>query len=427
MNLENHPCFNEKVRLTHGRIHLPVAPRCNMQCNFCSRKYDCVNESRPGVTSDVLSPQEALAYLNHITQQRQDISVVGIAGPGDPFANPHETMQTLELVRAAYPEMLLCIATNGLNLPNYVSALSELNLSHVTVTVNAIDPNISAQIYRWMRYGKHVYRGEEAAEILLENQLAAISQMKKLGIIVKVNTVIIGGINDEHAIDIAEKMSELKVDILNCIPFYAVEGSAFAERPEPTPAMIHTIRKAAGEFIPQMQHCTRCRADAIGLLSENNIPNFKQTFSSLKASPIAQNLPVAKISPERPYIAVTSREGMLVNQHLGEAEQLYIFSTCADGTFELVAKRATPSRGNGDQRWQSLAGLISDCHTLLVNGIGSTPTKILSENGLRILEVEGMIPELISALHNGKSIAHLEKSKALPCSTNCSGSGGGCG
>jgi len=31
MNISNHPCFNDKVRHTFGRVHLPVAPRCNIQ------------------------------------------------------------------------------------------------------------------------------------------------------------------------------------------------------------------------------------------------------------------------------------------------------------------------------------------------------------------------------------------------------------
>ena len=44
----SHPCFEADAHHTHARVHVPVAPRCNVQCNFCSRKFDCVNESRPG-------------------------------------------------------------------------------------------------------------------------------------------------------------------------------------------------------------------------------------------------------------------------------------------------------------------------------------------------------------------------------------------
>ncbi|MCL0036811.1 hypothetical protein M1N52_01270 [Thermodesulfovibrionales bacterium] len=99
MDRSNHPCFNVKVRGSHGRMHLPVAPRCNIQCKYCDRKYDCVNESRPGVTSAVLTPMQAIIYLDFIFEKTKNISVVGIAGPGDPFATPEETMETLRLVR----------------------------------------------------------------------------------------------------------------------------------------------------------------------------------------------------------------------------------------------------------------------------------------------------------------------------------------
>ena len=82
-----HPCFSREAHHQYGRIHPPVAPRCYIQCNFCNRKYDCLNESRPGVTSSVLRPKQALAYLTDMLEVRPEITVLGIAGPGDPFAN----------------------------------------------------------------------------------------------------------------------------------------------------------------------------------------------------------------------------------------------------------------------------------------------------------------------------------------------------
>ena len=48
INHDIHPCFNAKVKGQFGRVHLPVAPKCNILCNYCNRKFDCVNESRPG-------------------------------------------------------------------------------------------------------------------------------------------------------------------------------------------------------------------------------------------------------------------------------------------------------------------------------------------------------------------------------------------
>jgi nitrogen fixation protein NifB len=86
LDIKKHPCFNKEMHHKTGRIHLPVAPRCNIQCNYCSRNFDCVNESRPGVTSELLKPKEALVYLENMLEKIKNISVVGIAGPGDPFA-----------------------------------------------------------------------------------------------------------------------------------------------------------------------------------------------------------------------------------------------------------------------------------------------------------------------------------------------------
>jgi len=36
----NHPCFNKDSVGTCGRVHLPVAPKCNVLCSYCNRKYD---------------------------------------------------------------------------------------------------------------------------------------------------------------------------------------------------------------------------------------------------------------------------------------------------------------------------------------------------------------------------------------------------
>ncbi|MDD3473522.1 MAG: radical SAM protein, partial [Syntrophaceae bacterium] len=128
LQIENHPCFNEKAKGCMGRVHLPVAPECNIKCNYCNRKYDCVNESRPGVTSSILSPEQAVMYLRKVLERNSSIAVAGIAGPGDTFANPERTMRTLSLIRESFPDILLCVSTNGLNLLFCVDELARLQV-----------------------------------------------------------------------------------------------------------------------------------------------------------------------------------------------------------------------------------------------------------------------------------------------------------
>ena len=275
IDISNHPCFNDKIRHTFGRIHLPVAPRCNIQCNYCNRKYDCVNESRPGVTSGILTPYQTLHYLECVMKRTPNISVVGIAGPGDPFANARETMETLTLVREKYPKMILCLATNGLCINPYIKRVVELDVSHVTITINAVDPEIGARIYSWVQFGKRVYNPNEGFEILLDNQLKAVRSLKEKGITVKVNTIIIPGINDCHIEAVAGKMSELGVDIHNCIAYYQNKGTVFEDIKEPSAEFVQKIKKKAGKYLTQMHHCVRCRADAVGLLGEDDAECFK--------------------------------------------------------------------------------------------------------------------------------------------------------
>ncbi len=390
LDLTKHPCFNAGVRHKTARIHLPVAPKCNVQCNYCDRKFDCMNESRPGVTSAVLTPKQALAYLDRAVEKVPNIAVVGIAGPGDPFASPEETLETLRLVRKNYPEMLLCVASNGLNVAPYVDDLARLKVSHVTLTVNAVDPVIGANIYAWVRDGKTIYRGDSAACVLLQRQRRAIRLLQAQGITVKINTIVVPGINEEHVEEVAKEMAAHGADIMNCIPLYPVTGTPFAEFEELGAAAIKEIRATIAQHIPQMQHCTRCRADAVGLLGA---PQSDELVDIMNACASGAD----DTRQEKPYVAVASMEGMLVNQHLGEAGQLWIYGHTPDGV-RLVEKRETPEPGQGNVRWFEMAKSLRDCRALVVSGIGHSPKRVLEHEGVHIIEMGGLISDGLASL-----------------------------
>lgn len=419
MSYENHPCFSSGAKHKYGRIHLPVAPACNLQCNYCNRDFHCVNESRPGVTSTVLSPVQAADYLDAVLQKIEDISVIGIAGPGDPFANPEETLETLRLVRERYPDVLLCLATNGLELFRYIDDMVRLRVSHITVTVNAVDPEIGRRIYQWARTDRRMFRGLDAATILLQRQIEGIKMLKERSIIVKINTVVIPGINDAHAVDIAGTMASMGVDIMNCIPIYHVGGTPFEDIQPPSRKVMETIRNEAGAHVSQMNHCSRCRADAVGLLSEDNTPDVTE---------LLQKAACTSVTNDRPYVAVASMEGIFVNQHLGEASQLWIFGLKGD-KIGLIGRRSTPSAGGGLERWQQMAVLLQDCSAILVSGIGSYPRTILERTGVRIVSMEGFAQEGLEAIFHQTEIPKILLKTPGKCSLGkgCSGTGMGCG
>src|SRR5512146_1133871 len=82
----NHPCYSEEAHHHFARMHVAVAPACNIQCHYCHRKYDCANESRPGVVSERLSPDDAVRKVLAVAAEVPELAVVGIAGPGDALA-----------------------------------------------------------------------------------------------------------------------------------------------------------------------------------------------------------------------------------------------------------------------------------------------------------------------------------------------------
>jgi len=413
----SHPCFDIKARHTHARAHLPVAPKCNIQCNYCNRKYDCVNESRPGVTSAVLSPYQAVAYLTELDQHIEHLSVVGIAGPGDPFANPEETIQTIRLANKAFPKKIFCLSTNGLNLQPYIAEIADLNVTHVTITINAVDPEITAKVYSWIKYRKKVYRGYTAAKILLQQQLECIPLLKEKGIIVKINTVILPGINDHHIEEIAKTVASLGADVMNCIPVVPNSDTVFKILDKPPAAMVKLVREKSKQHIEMMTHCARCRADAAGLLGHD----FSGAFGLLQEFALRPIVP----TDNRPYTAVATYEGMLVNAHLGDADSLYIFKQTANG-FQYVEERATPEAGCGDLRWQNMAELLKDCRALLASGVGPNPLKILQGSGIRIIQMTGLIDEGLDAVYNGTIIKAVKKPDAFRCGEGCGGNAKGC-
>lgn len=413
-----HPCFNKEASKSYGRVHLPVAPKCNVQCNFCNRNYDCVNESRPGVTSSILSPGQAEWFFDEMSQ-KCPISVAGIAGPGDPFADPEPTLKTMALIREKHRETLLCVSSNGLNILSSVNEIARIGVSHVTITVNAVKAEIGAKIYSWIRSGKRTFHGEEGATLLLENQLAAIASLKDHGITVKINSIVIPGINDFHIPEIAEEMKKRGADIFNCIPMIPVEGAAFGNLTEPDHNLMWKIREEAGKFMPQMKHCQRCRADAAGMIGDKDPAAWLETLNN--ASSKAMN-------PEenRPFVAIASREGFLINQHLGEAPDLAVYTKDANGQVQMKERRKTPDSGGGDSRWEKLADSFSDCRAVLVNGIGEKPKKILESRGLKVYQIEGLLDDAATRVFEGSSLDAMScRSKA--CGTACKGDGGGCG
>lgn len=280
---KNHPCFGG-CRFNAGRIHLPVSAGCNIACRFCDRKINDV-EIRPGVTSKVISPDEANSFIDKALEMVPNLKVAGIAGPGDTLASD-KAFETFRKISEKHPELLKCMSTNGLLLYERADELIDVGIDTLTVTVNAVDSEIEAKINEYIIFHGKFYMGEAGARILIENQLKGIKKVAEAGVTVKVNTVLVPGINDEHIEIIAKTVKEAGAVIYNIIPL--IPQHKLSHISCPTCEEIEKARAAAEKHIKVFRHCAHCRADAVGVpgLSEyskqvfqGRLKDVKETFS----------------------------------------------------------------------------------------------------------------------------------------------------
>ncbi|MBD5543357.1 MAG: radical SAM protein [Lachnospiraceae bacterium] len=282
-DLQNsHPCFGGHKNHA-GRIHLPVSPGCNIACRFCDRTINDV-EQRPGVTSKILKPEETIEIIRKSLKLCPEITVAGIAGPGDTLATDN-ALDTFRLIKKHFPKLIKCMSTNGLLLYERADEIIEVGIDSLTVTVNAVEPEIEAKLNKYIIYHGEKIEGIGGARILIENQLRGIEKIAKAGITIKVNTVLVPEINGSHIEEIARTVGELGASIYNIIPL--IPQYELKECREPSCIEIDGARAKASKYVDVFRHCQRCRADAVGIPGEKEVGDqiyqrrlrIKETFS----------------------------------------------------------------------------------------------------------------------------------------------------
>ncbi len=451
--IQNHPCYSEGAHHHYARIHLPVAPACNIQCHYCNRKYDCSNESRPGVTSGRLRPDEALKKVLHVGDRIKQLSVVGIAGPGDALANPKNTFETLRLVHTYAPDLKLCISTNGLRLPEFVDRLIEHGVDHITVTLNAIDPAIGAQIYPWV-YDTHTKKrltGVEGATLLLKRQLEGIALAVKRGLLVKVNSVLIPGINEDHLPAVAAELKQMGVFLHNIMPLLSKRefGTHFALNgvPSATKEQVQRAQVACGVDVKQMAHCQQCRADAVGLLGEDKSSDFapaaylQQPLEALHGAyqssgreafqeaienfrRHAENAQAARArlssTGQTVLIAVTASSGDRIDWHFGACDRFDIYEA-GDRGVRLFSKREVLPYCSGESTCgtgpiQAIKKALKGVERLLTVRIGNRPASELIAAGITPDEQYADWPVEAALIAAAKAHLHPDSASNPPLS-----------
>ena len=412
--VKNHPCYSEEAHHHYARMHVAVAPACNIQCNYCNRKYDCANESRPGVVSEKLTPEQASKKVLAVASTIPQMTVLGIAGPGDPLANPEKTFKTFELIYNTAPDIKLCLSTNGLMLPDHVDTIKRFNVDHVTITINMIDPEIGAKIYPWVFYKHKRYTGVEGARILSERQMLGLEMLTANGILCKVNSVMIPGINDKHLAEVNRAVKSRGAFLHNIMPLISApeHGTVFGLTGQrgPTAHELKALQDSCEGEMNMMRHCRQCRADAVGLLGEDRSAEF--TTEKIMEMDVQYDLDTRKAYQEKVeverqatvaakraeletlagehsdikiLVAVATKGSGRINEHFGHAKEFQVYELSTGGA-KFVGHRRVDlycQGGFGDEdSLDTVIRAINDCHAVFVAKIGGCPKDTLKKAGI---------------------------------------------
>jgi nitrogenase cofactor biosynthesis protein NifB len=364
------------------------------------------------VCTSILSPEEALERFRRVKGDVRNLTVVGIAGPGDSLANFEQTRKTLELIRREDAEITFCLSTNGLLLPRYIAELAGLGLSHLTVTINAVDPAVGKGIISFIDFEGKRLKGEEAASVLLNNQLEGLARAGEAGLVCKVNCVMLKGVNESHIPALVEKVKSYGAALTNIMQLIPVKGSVFEDMPLVTNQELFAMRKQCERLLPQMYHCRQCRADAIGPLHQDvSCLYAKSEAETAPQSPVSQE-PAEKAAEQKLkkgedktlLFAVASRDGRLVDQHFGHAEEFYIY-TWNNGHVSLKERRPILRFCRGkencvadhENKIERLAETLEDCDGVISLRIGDTPRSLLESRGIRVYMTYNRVEEAVKA------------------------------
>jgi nitrogen fixation protein NifB len=414
--VKNHPCYSEEAHHHFARMHVAVAPACNIQCNYCNRKYDCANESRPGVVSEKLTPEQAAKKVIAVASTIPQMTVLGIAGPGDPLANLEKTFKTFELISQTAPDIKLCISTNGLALPDHIDTIAKYKVDHVTITINMVDPEVGQHIYPWIYYKKKRWTGIEASRILTERQLQGLEMLTARGILCKVNSVMIPGINDQHLVEVNRAVKSRGAFLHNIMPLISApeHGTVFGLNGVrgPSAQELKALQDACEGEMNMMRHCRQCRADAVGLLGEDRSAEFttekidamevkydgatRKAYQDLVEQQRDATGAAKRAEQERLdaladtsgivlQIAVATKGQSRINEHFGHVTEFQIYEVSATGA-KFVGHRRVDNYCQGGYGEEdvlvTVIRAINDCHAVFVAKIGGCPKDDLRKAGI---------------------------------------------
>jgi len=169
--------FNRKI----DYIRVSVTSRCNFRCLYCMPNTPFEWEPR----ENVLSYEEMFEFLKLAIDE--GVKKIRLTG-GEPLLRKDLDV-FVKMLYDYKPSLDLALTTNGYYLKEYAKKLKKAGLKRVNISLDTLNPEIARKI---------------AQKDVLDKVLQGIDEAIKVGLKVKLNTVVMQGINDTEILDLLE-------------------------------------------------------------------------------------------------------------------------------------------------------------------------------------------------------------------------------
>ncbi|KAK0389418.1 hypothetical protein NLU13_2993 [Sarocladium strictum] len=189
----------------HDYLRISVTERCNLRCVYCMPEEGVdLSPSRDLLTT----PEIALLSSVFVSQGVTKIRLTG----GEPTVR-RDILPLMHQIGALRSQGLkeICITTNGLSLHRKLDSMVEAGLTGVNLSLDTLDP--------WQFQIMTRRKGFDA----VQRSIARILEMNKLGagVKLKINCVVMRGVNDREIIPFIEMTREKDIEIrfIEYMPF----------------------------------------------------------------------------------------------------------------------------------------------------------------------------------------------------------------
>jgi GTP 3',8-cyclase len=220
--------ITDKLSRPLGSLRVSVTDRCNLRCRYCMPEQDYVWLPK----QSILTFEEIARLVGVFTSL--GVAKVRLTG-GEPLLRADlPTLTAMLAENAAVRD--LALTTNGVLLAKHTAALKQAGLGRVTVSLDTLRPDRMRELARSDRHG---------------DVLEGIAAARAAGFPLKLNTVVMRGVNDDELADLIEFARRHEAEV-RFIEYMDVGGATAwsAEQVVSQREMLETLAARYGAVTP---------------------------------------------------------------------------------------------------------------------------------------------------------------------------------